>query len=88
MGCGGLPGRQSPRARAPFGEKTETQQPALTAEEQKGFIGERHDADAGLQYSTPAPTTPSSACSSSPTGSRLPNPAWEPTGTAAPATIR
>jgi len=34
MGCGGLPGRQSPRARAPFGEKTETQQPALTAEEQ------------------------------------------------------
>lgn len=34
----------------PFGEQTETRQAGLTAEEHKGFLGERYDTDAGLQY--------------------------------------
>lgn len=34
----------------PFGAQSETRQPAQTTEEQKGFIGQRYDADAGLQY--------------------------------------
>jgi RHS repeat-associated protein len=34
----------------PFGEQTEFVQPGLPAPESKGWIGERYDADAGLQY--------------------------------------
>ena len=34
----------------PFGEQTEFVQPGLTAPESKGWIGQRYDADAGLQY--------------------------------------
>jgi RHS repeat-associated protein len=34
----------------PFGEQTEVLQPTQTNQEQKGWIGERYDADAGLQY--------------------------------------
>jgi RHS repeat-associated protein len=34
----------------PFGEQTEFVTPGLTAPESKGWIGERYDADAGLQY--------------------------------------
>ena len=34
----------------PFGEQTEVLQPTQVNQEQKGWIGERYDADAGLQY--------------------------------------
>jgi RHS repeat-associated protein len=34
----------------PFGEQTEVLQPTQANQEQKGWIGERYDADAGLQY--------------------------------------
>ena len=34
----------------PFGAQTEFVQPGLTAPESKGWIGQRYDADAGLQY--------------------------------------
>ena len=34
----------------PFGEQTEWQSAGLVVQETKGFIGERFDADAGLQY--------------------------------------
>ena len=34
----------------PFGEQSEWVLPGNTAPETKGWIGERHDADAGLQY--------------------------------------
>jgi RHS repeat-associated protein len=34
----------------PFGDQTEVLQPTQTNQEQKGWIGERYDADAGLQY--------------------------------------
>ncbi len=34
----------------PFGEQTEFVTPGLAAPESKGWIGERYDADAGLQY--------------------------------------
>jgi RHS repeat-associated protein len=34
----------------PFGEQTEFVAPGLAAPETKGWIGERYDADAGLQY--------------------------------------
>jgi RHS repeat-associated protein len=34
----------------PFGEQTEFVTPGVTAPESKGWIGERYDADAGLQY--------------------------------------
>jgi RHS repeat-associated protein len=34
----------------PFGEMTEVLQPTQVNPEQKGWIGERYDADAGLQY--------------------------------------
>jgi RHS repeat-associated protein len=34
----------------PFGEQTEFVIPGLAAPESKGWIGERYDADAGLQY--------------------------------------
>jgi uncharacterized protein RhaS with RHS repeats len=34
----------------PFGEQTEVLQPTQVNPEQKGWIGQRYDADAGLQY--------------------------------------
>jgi hypothetical protein len=34
----------------PFGEQSEWLSPTQTAPETKGWIGERYDADAGLQY--------------------------------------
>jgi RHS repeat-associated protein len=34
----------------PFGEQTEVLQPTQVNQEQKGWIGERYDADAGLQF--------------------------------------
>lgn len=34
----------------PFGEQTNWQSPSITEPESKGWIGERYDADAGLQY--------------------------------------
>ena len=34
----------------PFGEATKTTYDLATAAETKGYIGERFDADAGLQY--------------------------------------
>lgn len=34
----------------PYGEQTETPEAAQLAPETKGWIGERYDADAGLQY--------------------------------------
>ncbi len=39
-----------PPPRRPFGEQSEWLLPGNTAPETKGWIGERYDADAGLQY--------------------------------------
>ncbi len=72
----------------PFGEQSEWLSPTQGAPESKGWIGERFDADAGLQYLNARYYDPVLGCSCSRIGSRLPRRGWGRTGIRIRSTIR